>query len=247
MINTFLNYHLGDNLAHLHWMRKVVEREPSLQFTHACSEPYLVQLREVVSDLPQIKLVGLSDKPDGAIDVWKNRRGDFYASPLRDDWVAYHIEFFDALSRELGLESPLKEPSYFLFDYPALRSDDVPSVDMLIVNSQPLSGQFPSYNENAFVELIQLCAEKNLSVMTTKQTKIAASTHPRTLTGIGQIKARVVFGIANGPMWPTWNVYHAPEFRVVLSERERVDISPNTEHATSIERGIGALYERGIL
>ena len=246
MIKTFCNYHVGDNLWQLHFMRKCVDRDPTLQFTHACSEPYLVQLREVVEDLPQITLVGLSDKPDGAIDSWKNRDGKFYENPKRDDWVAYHLEFFDALSRDLGLDTPLEEASDFLFDYPAL-AHRRERIDFLIVNSHPLSSQFAAYNDNQFIGLIQVLAEKGMSVMTTKPTKIAASTHPRTITGIGRLSARYVFGVATGPMWPTWNIWHEPEFRVVLSDREHIDISPNTDHATSIERGIGSLYERGIL
>lgn len=246
MIKTYCNYHVGDNVIHLHYMRKCVDRDPSLQFTHACSEPYLVQLREVVADLPQIKLVGLSDKPDGAIDVWKNRDGKFYENPKRDDWVAYHLEFYDKLSRDIGVETPLKEPTDLLFDYPALAEKDC-EIDFLIVNSQPLSSQFPAYAEAPFLDLIRLCGERGLTVMTTKETKIAPSTHPRTISGIGRIRAKYIFGVATGPMWPTWNIYREPEFRVVLSERERVDISPNTEHANTIERGIGALYERGIL
>lgn len=248
MINTFLNYHLGDNIWALHWMRKIVERDPSIEFTHACSEPYLVQLREVVQDLPQIKLVGLSDKPDGAIDTWKNRDGKFYESPSRDDWVAYHLQFFDALSRDLGLDSPLQEASDFLFDYDTLAHRREAPIDFLIVNSQPLSSQFPGYNPAQFDDLTRTLRDKGHSVMTTSANKVdIPTTHPRTITGIGRIQPRVIFGVATGPMWPTWNIWHQPELRVVLSERERVDISPNTEHASTIERGIGALYERGIL
>jgi hypothetical protein len=246
VIASYCNYHIGDNIVHLHYLRKCVDRDPSLQFTHACSEPYLVQLREIVEDMPQIKLVGLGEKPDGAIDVWKNRDGKFYENPKRDDWVAYHIEFFDALSRELGVDTPLQSAEDFLFDYPAL-GHRRERIDALIVNSQPLSGQFTAYDENQFIGLIQTFAERGMSVMTTKPTKIAQSTHPRTITGIGRLSARVVFGVPTGPMWPTWNIFHEPELRVVLIDRERVDISPNTDHANSIERGIGALYERGIL
>lgn len=247
MIKTFCNYHLGDNIWQIHFMRKCVARDPSLQFTHACSEPYLVQLREIVSDMPQIKLVGLGEKPDGAVDAWKNRDGKFYENPKRDDWVAYHLEFFDKLSRDLGIESPLEESRDFLFDYPALAETDC-EIDFLVVNSQPLSSQFPSFDQAQFDGVLLFLRSKGYAIMTTAPNKHdVPTTHPRTISGIGRIKTKYIFGVATGPMWPTWNVYREPEFRVVLSDREFIDISPNTDHATSIERGIGALYERGIL
>lgn len=253
MIETFCNYHLGDQLVHLHYTRKLVERDPSLCFTHAAPPILLPQLYEVVTDLPQIKLIECDAKSDRAIDVWKNRKGDFYTHPKRDDWVAYHLEFFDALSRELGLDSPLQEARDFLFDYPAIIDNEhEDKFDFLIVNSPPLSNQCQGYEPAQMDRLIGILADKGFSVITTLPSGLQGIPYTHcTVTKIGGISLQCenIVGVATGPMWTTMNVWNEDTvaLRVLLLEPERVNIAPRTHHANSVERAIGILIEEGAL
>jgi hypothetical protein len=255
IINTFCTYHLGDNLVHINFMRRAVARNPwDFQFVHAVSEPYLPQLRETVADLPTVKLIGLSEKPDNAIDVWKNRNADFYGNPLRDDWAAYHVEFFDKLATEIGVKNPLRGPYDFLFDYPAcgpIANDYVQfePFDFLIVNSQPLSSQ-ANVRASDYWPLVEKLLLKGYSVVTTEPTPLGnPTTRPRTISGIGQMahSAKYILGVVTGPMWPTLSIWNTPELRVHILERERVEIAANTEHATGVERATGILIEHGLL
>jgi hypothetical protein len=258
MINTFCIYHLGDQITHLNFMRKVIEREPSISWTHAMPAPYLAQMNEVVADLPQIKLISLDDKPSDAIDIWKNRAGDFWQHPKRNDWLAYHIEFFDKLARDLGLESPMQEADDFLFDYPAIADwfvdNEYECPQVLVINSQPMSGQMPQYSADAFVGLVDKLRER-YSVRVTQTLPHRRHddilTHPLTLSQIGglSIASEYIIGVATGPIWPTFNIWNrdTAKLRVLMLEPERVNIAPNTEHADCVERAVGILMEHGVL
>lgn len=253
MIETYCNYHLGDQLVHLHYTRKLVERDPSLKFKHAAPPILLPQLAEVVLDLPQISLCTLDEKSDHAIDVWKNRHGNFYEHPLRNDWVSYHLEFFDALSRDLGLDTPLNEARDFLFDYPAIfASEGKDKFDFLVVNSQPLSNQCLGYHPQQMDRLIGLLCEKGYAVITTAPCGINGIPYMHcTVSVIGGISLRCenIVAVATGPMWPTLNVWNEDtvNLRVMLLEPERLNIAPRTHHASSVERAIGILIEEGML
>src|SRR5215510_6283152 len=63
LIRTHNAYHLGDNLVHLHFLRKVSLANRRLTFIHAAKWQYLDQLRPVIEDIPQIALVSIDNDP----------------------------------------------------------------------------------------------------------------------------------------------------------------------------------------
>ena len=52
MIHTYNEYHLGDQLIHLNYLRKVCKENPHLDFTHHCQEQYHAQLLPLCEDAP---------------------------------------------------------------------------------------------------------------------------------------------------------------------------------------------------
>jgi hypothetical protein len=118
MIHTYNEYHLGDNLVHLNYLREVCKKNPDLEFTHHCNPQHHAQLTPLLEGVA-IELGDLMIPP-GAINAWIGRDNYFYNHPLRADWVAFHLSWFDHLSDLLEVSNPMACREDFLFDYPAL-------------------------------------------------------------------------------------------------------------------------------
>jgi len=78
LIRTHNSYHLGDNLVHLHFLRKVALANPDCQFVHAARWQYRRQLEPVVADIPNIKLSEIDHDP-------------FYHYPFDGSTAFHHI------------------------------------------------------------------------------------------------------------------------------------------------------------
>lgn len=199
-IHTHNEFHLGDNFVHLHFLRGMARLYPGFQFVHAAHECHLKQLGAIVVDLPAIRLIRLEDKSPASIDSWKNAGGYFGNHPLRDDWCAYHLDWFSHLAELLwpgGLLSPFTRNEDLLFDYPALSRDwvvdgkhwwelvaaelrallalrkDVWLFDYLVVNSRPCSGQLMAYDSVDYMDpLLRDLVAKGKTVLVTQPTEV---------------------------------------------------------------------------
>ena len=144
MIHTYNEYHLGDQLIHLHYLRKVCKENPHLDFTHHCQEQYHAQLFPLTEDAP-ILLRDLHIPPE-AYNAWIGYKNFFYNHRARRDWVVFHQSWFDYLSDRLEVANPIACKEDFLFDYPALGAPTQYEFDYLLINSPPASGQLPDFD-----------------------------------------------------------------------------------------------------
>jgi hypothetical protein len=145
IIRTHNAYHLGDNLVHLNFLRRVARNHPDVVFTHHAHWQYIPQLRDVIADIPNITLEDFNYlTPPHSIDSWRGANGFWYQHPNRNNFAEFHFEWFTHLAKRMGVENPVTTREDMLFDYPAL--DDADSqgqlFDTLIINSPPGSGQF---------------------------------------------------------------------------------------------------------
>ena len=179
-VDTFCAFRLGDNLAHLHFLRAMAKRYPETLFTHACHLCYIDQLTEVIYDITNIRLIPLDYKSPGSIDAWKNAGGFWDTHPLKNNYGMFFVAFFNYLAELMGLESPFTKPSDLLFDYPAINKPRALSApfDVLIINSKPLSNQWQRYSEQEMTALISHLARK-LSVITTQPCRLGRALHGR--------------------------------------------------------------------
>jgi len=235
-VDTFCAYRLGDNLAHLHFLRAMAKKYPEMLFSHACHLCYMDQLSEVVWDLPNIRLIPMEYKPAGSIDSWKNSGGFWETHLLKNNYGRFYVCFFNALAEKMGLESPLKEPFDLLFDYPAIQKPRpiCTRFDMLIINSRPLSNQWARYSESEMTVLVGYLARK-LSVITTQKCRLGVpctADKNLTATSIGSLSLMCdyIVGASTGPSWPTFNVWNKDTIkrRVLLLDSEEINIAPNT-------------------
>jgi len=259
---------LGDNLCHLHFMRKLAQAYPDFRFIHYAHRIYLPQLIEVVSDLPNLQLGDLESVSDGighfwdmkphadfcSRNAWKNVFGQWENSPLKNEWVEFSLEHFSWLARSMNLESPIKSADDLLFDYPAIKREGAASpVDMLIVNSAPMSGQLPGYNPAEMEELVGELSQR-YSCITTQPTKYAVSCTQHSCKTVSQIGwlstfCKYIVMISTGPSWPTFNIFNKDtvQFRLILIGQEEINLTKNTEHAGSVFEARRRLQERGLL
>lgn len=251
-IYTHNDWHLGDSLIHMNFLRRVAATHPSIRFVHACHEQLIPQLTELVVDLPNISLRNLKERVQGSIDCWKNRKDRYYGHPDRDNWVAFHLEHFDFLARDMGVDNPIKTPRDFLFDYPMLDAGRAEPFDFLIINSMPFSNQVPGLHPHAFDPLIGRLMDKGYSLCTTARCDYAVPcTQPFSVTAIGCISryCRFIAGVATGPMWTTYNVhnYDTVECRFILLEPERIYLTPNSFHSPNVGHMMEIMESRGML
>lgn len=254
-VDTFCAYRLGDNLAHLHFLRAMAKQYPEILFTHACHLCYMDQLSEVVWDLPNLRLVPMEYKSPESIDVWKNAGGLWETHLLKNNYGRFYIAFFHHLAELMGLESPLKEPADLLFDYPAIKKEAkiCDPFDVLIINSRPLSNQWQKYAEPEMTALISLIARK-LSVITTQPCRLGvpcAADKALTVTSIGtlSLSCKYIVGASTGPSWPTFNIWNKETVkrRVLLLDSEDVNIAPNTVCCKTVNEARKCLEVEGII
>ena len=260
MIETHNEWHLGDNLIHLNFLRRVAKEMPDEKFVHAARGNYLPQLQEIVNDIPGIELIELSQKSSKSVDTWKNRRGDFYTHPLRNDWVKYHLGFFNDLANDLQVINPIRVPDDLLFDYPAISAGRCGEFDILMVNSQPNSSQLTGIGRQEYETLIGILLAHGRHIVTTAPSireevpctiNLPLGKSYLTVTDIGNISlnCKLIIGCVTGPMWPTLNVKNKTLPRILLLDQEYINISSmvNTHHANNVESVLDILFTKKLL
>jgi hypothetical protein len=246
---THNGYHLGDNLVHLHFMRKVALANPDREFIHAAQWQYIRQLGDLTSDIPNLNLMEYGYlTPSDSINAWRGDKQFWYSHPDRNDFVKFHVEaWFPFLSDRMGVENPIKCAKDMLFDYPAIQQEtpSIPTFDVLVINSPPGSGQFTTYNEFELFEVINRIKTKGLSV---------CASHPysqRSITQYGYLSLHCpsILMVSTGPSWPTFNIWNQETVknRIILLDNERVNLSPNTTHCSTIDEASEVLKGIGLI
>jgi len=240
MIHTYNEYHLGDNLIHLNYLRKVAQQEPHLEFTHHCSEQYHSQLEPLCEGVA-ISLQGMSIPP-GSIHAWIGRENYFHNHPLRRQWAQFHMAWFDHLSNLLEVSCPIACKEDLLFDYPALKGSSRYEFDYLIVNSPPQSNQLMDFTPEFFKKRVRDLANEGLKVVTTYPTGMCPCTldHHFMVTDIGVLSKSVkhIEGVDTGPMWTTHNIFNQNSVlsRLIYSNAsDTFDLSRNVTVKQSLE------------
>lgn len=257
---THNGYHLGDNLVHLHFMRKVALANPNRQFLHAAQWQYLKQLADIVEDVPNLNLTDYNYlTPSSSIDAWRGAGGFWYNHPDRNDFVKFHVEYwFPYLANRMNVENPIKTGKDMLFDYPAiLRRNEgelYPHCDVLVINNAPGSGQFWGYNQYALADVAEKIHAKGFGVVVTDTYPDYLPSTRRlgfNVTKIGHLSlhCHAILMVSTGPSWTTFNIWNQDTVvnRIILLDSERVYLAPHTMHCRTIDDAKEVLRESGLL
>lgn len=233
MIHTYNEYHLGDNLIHLHYLRMVCKQEPHLEFTHHCNPIYHSQLEPICEGV-SVHLQDLSIPPN-AHNAWVGYKNFFYHHGARRNWYAFHQSWFDYLSDRLEVSNPIACREDFLLDYPALTTREFPVFDYLLINSPPQSGQLPDFSQEYWINRAKSLGNEGKKVITTYPTGVCESTLERrmTITDIGNLSLYVnhIESVDTGPLWTTFNIFNKDKVfsrKIYGRTFDYIDLAPNT-------------------
>jgi len=147
------SYHLGDNVFNFiffYLIQKYVEYNGIVIFYYAKKE-YLPQLKEFITS-KNILLSSLEYKPSCSIELWINNdlfqyRHDMQHQPI--NYNKYYITFFNNVLQKLLMNTRITRFYYYdnnlIERYNGLNVK-YKNVDVLVLNTIPLSGQY-SYNK----------------------------------------------------------------------------------------------------
>lgn len=258
-------YHLGDNMVHLNFLRRVALANPDRKFVHAAQWHYLKELKEVVADIPNIRLEEFHHMtPPVSIDSWRGAGNFWYQHPNRRDFVRFHVEsWFPYLAQKMRVNNPVMTREDMLFDYPAIKNpvSEIPNdFDVLVINSAPCSGQFMGFNQYELGRLATQMAHKGHRVVTTapvfygldgKSDIPCTSDLGLSVTQIGHLSlhCRFILMVSTGPSWATFNIWNQDSIkkRIILIDSERVNLSPNTAHCSTTGFAEMELHGAGLL
>lgn len=264
---------LGDNLAHLHFLRKLAEANREVRFVHFAHETYLPQLYEVVADQGRISLVPFpplafatwwTAEPDHrykSLNAWKNADGFWERHPERLVYSTFMLDWFRTLAGRIQLTSPLETPHDLLFDYPALylAIERCGNPRFLIINSAPMSGQAGRCSLQQLGDLAEDLVKTHGegSVICTSASHLPAghgcllTSADTSVTHIGRWSQSVeaVIMISTGPSWPTFNIWNhgSLPLRIVINEPELVDLDPRAIHCQTAAQVREALKKADFL
>jgi hypothetical protein len=195
-IEFYNDYHLGDNVFHLTFLRKLCALT-SDKFVYYIKPNYIAELNNhIVGFENRISLRPLSEKTALAMNAWIGEI--YFAHPGSSIYDIFYIDWFNYLTNKMyGKSLNLT----LISDYLPL-SMGTPQYDMLIINSVPQSNQF-ALNEQLFNEYIVNLSKKYKVITTKKVDGVPCSIDTNmTLIDIGAIAAKVdhVIAIHTGPI-----------------------------------------------
>jgi hypothetical protein len=214
-INTYIEPHLGDNVRHLDYLRKIVDKDSNYYFTHYAREKYLNELQtQIIGYENNIQLKPYEHGiPSDAIHGWINTdnwyEGYYYPKVLKDEgyplmYDKMYIKWFNLLEQKYNLPNPIKTPEDFKTKFNGLEVYDLEKeYDVLLINSIPQSAQY-MYEENLFEKLALDFKSKGYDVITTHKIPNIECTldYNYNLVQIAKIstKTPIIIAVDTGPI-----------------------------------------------
>ena len=160
--NYFLynDFHLGDNVFNMiffHIIKKYIE-DNNMKIYYYCNDCYLKQIREFIPT-KNIYVSSIKFKPPFSIQLWINNNFFNYTHDKQKkpcNYNKYYISFFNNVIYKLNLN--IKINNFFYNDHNLIEryellDDKYKKIDILILNSLPLSNQY-NYVKNDWDDYI---------------------------------------------------------------------------------------------
>ena len=240
---------MGDNIIQLNFLRRACQLNPDVQFIHYYN-PYFCngcELNPFIEGLEHRITISSSPPPPHSIDSWRGPL--WYSHPDRLDFAKFHLYWFNHLSSIMQIANPIQSVDDLLIDYPLLYAEDIPNFDVVVINSPAFSGQYNSYNEEDYNQLIIKLLAYDYSVITTKPTNLCASTVGHNVAWIGAVSAnaKLIIGTSTGPSWPCLNVKNKDAKHILCLDTESVILTPKGSVARNISHVKDILIKENFL
>ena len=208
-------YHLGDNVFNMIFFKiiKAYIEENNIIIHYYCQPEYIKQASEF-NDIPNVKIEHIQNKPSNSMELWidKEIRGFSWTKIYNQNCQlgmnrSFYDRFFSSFFNNVMdvMKIKIKIKTFYYKDsnlkdrYISINKrfdNKYRKIDILILNSQPMSGQF-NYNKSEWDEHIKLL-NRNYKVMTTTKVDGIACTMDDHLSvkDIASISTRVKIIIA---------------------------------------------------
>lgn len=220
-------YGLGDSVFNMIFFNLIEERiiADNILFCYFAKKEYIPQLMQFINPglVNHVQLFSLDQTPEHSIHAWINNPYFGYTidcslinSQYRIiDYNDFYLQFFRHVLQKLTINANIQSIMYSDNDL-LVRANAIPSeyksVDILILNSRPFSGQYNNYNKDIWDKYIQhLNSNSKLKIVTTTKVEGVLCTFDQNMT-IKDIAAlsthsKVVIAINSGVVPGLLNVH----------------------------------------
>ena len=172
-------YGLGDSVFNMILFKLIKEYiiDNNIQIYYYTKKEHIYQLNQF-NDNNNVKIFSLDIKPEKSLELWINNKYFNYThidvcnnnSKKRINYNKYYLNFFNIVLRKLKFNTSISSILYSDNDL-LTRVDTIPpeykNFDILIINSQPFSGQY-KYKKYIWDKYIKIINSKFKIVTTTK-------------------------------------------------------------------------------
>lgn len=188
------------------------------EHTFYCKPEYVADLAELMGDT-QTSVKPLSEATELGIDTWI-ANGQFEPEGVQwmhqNDIMGFVGDYFNALGvRHFGRKT-FESRHDMLWDSRAIIDalPTVPHPGVLVVNSDPMSGQTPQYSRDEMNALLVHIGHDYGGCVATSV--IHRPNYSLAQIAAMSLTAHTIIAVANGPHWPTWNVWNKKARRIIL-------------------------------
>lgn len=178
-LHFYNEYHLGDQLMHIHFMNKFLKKNPDYKIYNYMNHGYIEEsnLHRHPDIKDQIINLDLKKITAGSENSWINRErkhDKWIAGAGRDgfqDFDIFYADFYNYLFDKIGIKNVDFTKEDAMIDHPEImEGKENRHFDFLIINSDAKSGQWFS-QPSAWNDLITYLKGKGYKIVTTQKSK----------------------------------------------------------------------------
>jgi len=227
-VNFEMEYHLGDCLTQVHWMKKSCAIQNESDFNFYIKPEYHKECELYAGhggvNAKRIHILPFSERPENALPCWitpvikeqanatprpHNTMGGTRNWEL--DYPALFVRLGEIIAASCGLENPIKTKHDMVFDLPVTpRRKDCPDgpFKFLVINAPSQCNEF-DYRAEDWEWLLRECSKRGRTICTHPNKAGVFSTWENgwSTMDLGNIahRAENVIAIHTGPLWPCIN------------------------------------------
>ena len=195
-VEFYNEYHLGDNVFHLTFLRKL-SRLVDDNFVYYVNTNYLPELnKHLLGYMDRIELRSLEHRTPTAHNAWIGEI--YYNHPNKFLYDKFYVDWFNYLTNKIYGKSFNID---MVSDYPMLASSS-PRADILFINSVPNSNQFE--NDTSLLDDVIRKLNSRYRIITTKKVNGVECTldHSMSLVNIGALASdsKNIIAVNTGPI-----------------------------------------------
>ena len=224
------SFHLGDCLFQLYYLRALDQ-----YCTFYVMPSYIPELE--IHNNGKIELKPLNEKTDQSIDTWignylfKQLEGSSIFDSIHNRYDKIYMEWFDEISMDLHIDNPFSFP----IKHPELKKTPI-KYDWLIINSNPLSGQWQKYDDKKMDQFIR---ELPGYKITTRPIDGIECTNTNILEiGKISIQSKRIIAVNTGPIVTCLNEHNINKDFFVLTESTGYTFTKNVKELQEITEWI---------